>query len=133
MATTILSWVSDVSRWAASSRPIPERLFTPEEKRGLQGLCLASTSFDYVDFGGADLAHAVFEDVSLVGCDFRGARLTLATFQGCDLRDALFDQATLFRGSRFHGSSLLGARGLTRWARALVRQTGGILEASALA
>jgi uncharacterized protein YjbI with pentapeptide repeats len=130
---TILSWVSEGSRWAAASRPTPERLFTPEEKRGLQGLCLASTCFDHVDFGGADLAHAVFDHVSLVGCDFRGARLTLATFRGCDLRDALFDQATLFRGSRFDGSSMLGARGLTRSARALVRRTGGILLASVLA
>ena len=127
MAATILSSVS------ARARPVAERLFTQEEKRELAGLCLASTCFDQVDFSGANLAHAVFDHVSLIGCDFRSARLTLATFRSCDLRDALFDQATLLRGSRFDGSSLLAARGLTRSARALVRTTGGILLVSVLA
>ena len=76
-------------------------------------LALRDTCFDRVDFSSADLAHAVFDDVSLVGCDFRGARLTLATFRSCDLRDALFDRATLLRGSRFDGSNLIAARGLS--------------------
>ena len=111
-------------------RPAPEKVFTREEKGLLQALCLANTCFDHVDFSGADLAHAVFEHVSFVGCDFRGARLTLATFRCCDLRDAIFDRSTLLRGSRFDGSSLPGARGLTRSARELVQRAGGLLLAS---
>jgi uncharacterized protein YjbI with pentapeptide repeats len=106
-----------------------ERLFTREEKRSLQGLWLTNTSFDHVDFSGADLSHAVFENVSLVCCDFRGARLTLATFHCCDLRGAVFDRSTLLRGSRFTGSNLGGARGLSHADRALVLRTGGILTA----
>ena len=110
-----------------------ERLFTLEEKRSLQALALRDTCFDRVDFSSADLAHAVFEGVSLVGCDFRGARLTLATFRCCNLRDALFDRSTLLRGSRFDGSNLIGARGLSAAGRALVRRTGGIFVLPLLA
>jgi uncharacterized protein YjbI with pentapeptide repeats len=110
-----------------------EQLFSDEEKRSLQGLMLSNTCFDRVDFRDADLADAVFDSVSLVACDFRGARLTLATFQRCDLRGALFDRATLLRGSRFDGSNLLGARGLSRSGRAQVHRTGGILHVSLLA
>jgi uncharacterized protein YjbI with pentapeptide repeats len=110
-----------------------ERLFTENEKRSLHGLSLRSTSFDHVDFSGADLTNAVFDGVSLIGCDFRSAKLTLATFRCCDLRDALFDRSTLLGGSRFDGSSLLGSRGLSRSGRALVCRTGGILLGSVLA
>lgn len=123
MATTL--WIAEPLR--------AERLFTHEEKRDLQGLSLSNTCFDRVDFSGANLTHAMFQNVSLVGCDFRGARLTLATFRRCDLRNALFDRATLLRGSRFDGSNLLGARELSRAARALVRRTGGILLSPILA
>ena len=109
-----------------------ERLFTDEEKLALQGLTLSNTSFDRVDFSGADLAHAVFSHVSLVGCDFRGAKLTLATFFHCDLREALFDRSTLLRGSRFDGSDLSGARGLTRASKVLICRAGGMLPLSHL-
>ena len=110
-----------------------ERLFTDEEKCSLRGLMLANTCFDRVDFRGADLAHAVFDGVSLVACDFRGARLTLALFRRCNLRGALFDRSTLLRGSRFDGSNLVGARGLSRSGRAHVHRTGGLLLVSLLA
>jgi uncharacterized protein YjbI with pentapeptide repeats len=110
-----------------------ERLFTHDEKRSLQRLTLTNICFDYVDFSGADLSHAVFESVSLVGCDFRGARLTLATLHRCDLRDAQFDQSTLFRGGRFGGSSFVGAVGLSRSARDLIKRGGGILLPSVVA
>jgi uncharacterized protein YjbI with pentapeptide repeats len=109
-----------------------ERLFTEEEKLALRGLMLSNTSFDRVDFSGADLAHAVFRHVSLVGCDFRGARLTLATFFCCDLREAQFDRTTLLRGSRFDGSDLSGARGLTGADKALIARAGGILPVFSL-
>ena len=131
MATTIAPRTPEVT---PPNAPVirAERLFTQEEKRSLQGISLKGTCFDHVDFSGADLTHAVFENVSLVGCDFRGAKLTLAAFHCCDLRDALFDLSTLLRGSRFTGSTLVGARGLSRGSRALVRRTGGILAASVL-
>jgi uncharacterized protein YjbI with pentapeptide repeats len=109
-----------------------ERLFTREEKLALRGLVLRSTRFDSVDLSGADLSYCIFENVSLVGCDFRGATLAFATFQSCDLRGALFDRKTVFSGSRFDGSVLLGARGLDRSARAHVRMSGGLLLASFL-
>jgi uncharacterized protein YjbI with pentapeptide repeats len=131
MATSIAPQAPDASE--GSLEPLPERLFTLEEKRALQALSLRDTCFDRVDFSGADLAHALFQSVSLVGCDFRGARLTLATFRCCDLRDAVFDSATLLRGSRFDGSNLIGARGLTSASRTLVRRAGGIFALSVLA
>jgi uncharacterized protein YjbI with pentapeptide repeats len=109
---------------------VTERHFTDEEKRSLRGLRLRNTTFDRVDFSGADLAEAVFDAVSLVACDFRGARLTLATFRGCDLRGARFDRKTLLRGSRFDGSNLVGVTGLSRAGRTLIRQNGGIFPAS---
>ena len=116
----------DTTLWIAE--PLrAEQLFTHEEKRDLKRLSLSNTCFDHVDFSGANLAHAVFENVSLVGCDFRGAGLLLVTFHRCDLRNALFNRWTLLRGSRFDGSNLLGARGLSRAGRAIVRKTGGIL------
>jgi uncharacterized protein YjbI with pentapeptide repeats len=107
-----------------------ERLFTNSEKRSLQGLRLTHTCFDHADFSRADLSGAVFDSVSLVGCDLRGAILTLATFHCCDLRDALFDRSTVLRGSRFAGSILLGARGLSRSGRLVVHRSGGILVTS---
>ena len=116
-----------------SPGPLRERLFTLPEKRSLQALSLRDTCFDRVDFSSADLAHAVFEGVSLVGSDFRGATLTLATFRCCNLRDTLFDRSTSLRGSRFDGSNLIGARGLSAAGRALVRRTGGIFVLSLLA
>jgi len=128
----ILPKTSDGSQ-SARSQPARERVFTSVEKRTLQGLCLARTRFDHVDWSGAELGRAVFDQVSLVGCDFRGARLTDVTFRCCDLRDAIFDRATVLLGTRFDGSSLLGARGLSRCARALVRRTGGLLLACELA
>jgi hypothetical protein len=131
MAASTRMWMADGC--ATGDRHGLERLFTKAEKSGLHGLCLADTYFDHVDFGRANLAGSVFDRVSLVGCDFRGATLACATFRGCDLRDARFDRGTLFRGSRFDGSNLLGARGLCREARSLVGKTGGILTASALA
>ena len=109
-----------------------ERLFTEEEKLALRGLMLSNTSFDRVDFSGADLAHAVFRNVSLVGADFRGARLTLATFFCCDMRDTQFDRSTLLRGSRFDFSDLSGARGLPGPGKALIRRAGGIFPVFSL-
>jgi uncharacterized protein YjbI with pentapeptide repeats len=110
-----------------------ERLFTDQEKRSLQGLMLTNTCFDRVDFRGADLARAVFNGVSLVASDFRGALLAHAVFRRCDLRGALFDRTTVLRGSRFDGSNLVGARGLSRSGRAQVQETGGILLVSLMA
>jgi|SRR5215471_11930396 len=129
MTSNDLSWPERHSGVLPPSAE-PERLFTENEKAALAGLMLKDTRFDGVDFRRANLSHAVFERVSLVGCDFRGARLTLATFHCCDLRGAIFDQATLFRGSRFDGSRLLGAVGLTATGRKLIRQSGGTFLAS---
>jgi uncharacterized protein YjbI with pentapeptide repeats len=117
----------------AARRPRAERLFTLDEKRSLQGLILANTSFDHVDFSDADLSHSIFDGVSLVGCDFRGAKLTLATFRRCDMRETIFDRSTLLRGSRFDGSSLLGATGLSRSGWVLIHRNGGIVLAAVLA
>ena len=130
MATTIST--SELGQDTVHRSQI-ERLFTHDEKRSLQRLTLTNICFDYVDFSGADLSHAVFDGVSLVGCDFRGAKLTLATLRRCDLRDALFDRSTLFRGGRFGGSSFLGATGISPSDWELIQGTGGILRASVLA
>jgi uncharacterized protein YjbI with pentapeptide repeats len=107
-----------------------ERLFTNEEKRLLAGLFLKDTCFDHVDFRDADLSQAVFDRVSLIGCDFRGATLASAVFRHCDLRGTRFDRATSLHGSRFDGSCLLAAVGLSRWARQHVRRTGGTFFAA---
>jgi len=109
-----------------------ERLFTEEEKHALQGLMLSNTSFDGVDFIGADLTDAVFRRVSLVGADFRGARLLHTRFLYCDLREAQFDGSTLLRGSRFDGSNLSGARGLTPASKGLIRRAGGVFPVAHL-
>ena len=102
-----------------------EHVFTEDEKRLLAGLVLRNTRFDRVDFRNADLSQAVFDQVSLVACDFRGAVLASASFRHCDLRGAHFDGTTSFRGSRFEGTCLLGAVGLSRTARDHIRRAGG--------
>lgn len=105
-----------------------ERVFTLDEKRSLQGLTLINTTFDHVDFSGADLAESIFRGVSFMGCDFRGAILAGATFHRCDLRGALFDRSTVLRLARFDGSLMIGAFGLTRTDRSLIRATGGVFS-----
>jgi uncharacterized protein YjbI with pentapeptide repeats len=77
-----------------------------------------------VDFSEADLRCVLFEESNLRGCDFSRADLRGAIFLCCDLRQARLDRVILF-GSRFPGSSLAGASGLTREQVEYVLEHGG--------
>ena len=101
-------------------------IFTSAEKRLLRGQKFQGSEFIRVDFSNADLRDAEFLNASLEECDFSGADLRGARFIACDLRGANFTRAT-FGWTRFDGSWLIGARGLSLHMSDYARRKGALL------
>ncbi len=102
----------------------PIRIFTAFEKKNLWRFSFRGLDLKQVDFSEADLRCVLFEETNLRGCDFTRADLRGTIFLCCDLGQVRLDRVILF-GSRFPGSSLAGASGLTRQQVEYILKHGG--------
>jgi uncharacterized protein YjbI with pentapeptide repeats len=101
------------------------QIFTAFEKKNLWRFSFRGLDLKQVDFSEADLRCVLFEETNLRGCDFAGADLRGAIFLCCDLGQARLDRVILL-GSRFPGSSLAGASGLSREQVEYILEHGGM-------
>ena len=101
-----------------------EPVFTSEEKATLRGERFVNREFVGVDLSGADLRDARFERTIFERCNLEGADLRSARFVLCELRDVILVDA-LLEDSRFDGTTLVDALGLTNASRVLIEQGGG--------
>jgi hypothetical protein len=100
------------------------QILTDGEKQKLAGSVFRHVVLDGGDFSNADLRNATFQAASLTRCSFDGADLRGVRFVACDLRSASFNNA-IFECTRFDGTLLAGAQGISEADRLQIIRGGG--------
>ena len=93
-------WTAQTSR----ATPLTYARFEGASLRGtdLSRAIMTAANCINANFGGADLRFANLGRARLDGADLRNANLSFTNLAGANLSDAIYDESTIWRGTRYN-------------------------------